>query len=269
MKIAIQESALPGETILQKLKTAQKMGIAGIEVSADGLHTRNQELLGAMEATGVRIAVVNAGSTHLLHPEFSQREKALVTLRTAMTDALDIGADGVVFIPHYATSAVLPDLRPYKSAIEMEGELLVAQLRATLTDLAYALGSQLYMLAVNKQRAHLINTLYQAHVIRDKIDLHPHLTLAAELCDMQTEEDDPIGALIDYGAHLGYVHISDTNHRLPGEGDINFKTVCSALKMNAYDGWLTLNSNVPNIDDPTYLDDLAASVTMLNAAIMG
>ncbi|MEQ8671933.1 MAG: sugar phosphate isomerase/epimerase [Aggregatilineales bacterium] len=267
MKIAIQESSLPGETILQKMKTAQKIGIEGIEVSSDGLHTRNEEVLGAMEATGVRIAAVNAGATHLLHPEFSHREKALVTLRTAMTDALDIGADGVVFIPHYSTSAVLPDLRPYKSAIEMEGELLVAQLRATLTDLAYALGSQLYMLAVSKQRAHLINTLYQAYVIRDKIDHHPHLTLAAELCDMQSEEDDPVGALVDYGAHLGYVHIADTSHRLPGHGDMNFNTILSALKMNAYDGWLTLTCNVPNIDDPTYVDDLSASVAMLNAAM--
>ena len=126
MKIAIQESALPGETVLQKLQNAQKIGIRGVEFAAEGLHQRIDEILGAREATGVQAAAVDAGATHLLHPDFNQRDKAIVTLRTAMTDALDIGADGVVFIPHYSTSAVLPDLRPYKSAVEMEGELLVA-----------------------------------------------------------------------------------------------------------------------------------------------
>lgn len=267
MKIAIQESALPGETVLQKLQNAQKIGIRGVEFAAEGLHQRIDEILGAREATGVQAAAVDAGATHLLHPDFNQRDKAIVTLRTAMTDALDIGADGVVFIPHYSTSAVLPDLRPYKSAVEMEGELLVAQLRATLTDLAYALGSQLYMLAVSKQRAHLINTLYQANVIRDKIDNHPHVTLAAEICDMQSEEEDPAGALAEFASQIGYVHVADSRHRLPGQGDVDFKVLISTLKSAGYDGWLTITSKVPNIDDPTYLDDLSASVAMLQQAI--
>lgn len=265
MKLAIQEAALPGETILQKLQHAQSLGLAGVEFTAEDLQKRIPEILGAMETTGVQASGVYAGITRILHPTFKERDSAIAALRTSMTGALDIGAAGVVFIPHYSTSPVMPDLRPYKSAEQLEGEMLIAQLRGTLVDLAYALGAQLYMLAVSQQRAYLINTLEQAHIVLDKIDSPPQLKIAVDTSDMYQTEESMVTVLGDYIGDIGYVHLADTAHRLPGHGELDLNAALGALK--GYNGWVTLASRVPNVNDPTYLDDLRHSLALLRGAM--
>ena len=267
MKLAIQESLLPGETILQKMQNAQKIGVTGVEIDAKDLAQRITEIQGAMQSTGVAIAAVNAGNTQILHPGFAERDKAIAAIRTAMTDALDLDSGQVVFIPHYATAPVLPDLRPYKSAVELEAEMLVTQLKATLSDLAYALGAHLHMLVVSKQRAHLINTLYRAHVIYDKAGSQPHLHIAADICDLHSEEENVMAALAEYAQYIGYVHVADTGRRIPGMGDVDFATVFKALQVVNYDGWLTLACTVPNINDPEYMEDLEYCITSLREAM--
>ncbi len=269
MRIAIQESALPGTTTLQRLQKAREIGFDGVEFVSEGVHGRVAEIIGAMEATGVQTAAVNIGLTRLLHPDFTEREKAIVEIRTAMTDSIDLGAGRVVFIPHYSTAPALPDLRPYKSAVELEGEMLVAQLHATLGDLAYALGAELHLLVVSQKRAHLINTLYRAGVIREKINNHPHITIGLDVCDHFSEEEDPIEALQAHTAHIGYVHLADDLHRLPGHGNIDIETVIATLKSAGYNGWLTLCSTVPNIEDPTYAGDLRTCISEIHAMLSG
>lgn len=241
MPVAIQEELLSGSTTLERFQQAREAGFHGIEVRVDdGLQARVPEIAAASQFTEIRVSAINIGHTRLIHPEYAIRDEALVAMRKAMTMAVDLGAQGVVFKPFYAAGAVLPDLHPYKSSLELEAELLVTQLRATLCDLAYALGTELLLQPANHQETHLIRKVEHGAVIRRKLDDHPHLKLAPNLYHMSVENEDPATTLTHFAPDIGYLYLSDSNHLLPGQGVIDFDIAASALHQTGYTGWLTV-----------------------------
>jgi sugar phosphate isomerase/epimerase len=246
MPLAIQEDMLPGINLVEKFQQAAALGFQGIEVWVDeDLTERVPEIAAASEITGVRVSAVNIGHTRLIHPEYAIRDEALVAMRKAMTAAVDLGAQGVVFKPFYAPGPVLPDLHPYKSSLELEAELLVTQLRATLCDLAYALGTQLLIQPANHEETHLIRKVEHAVVIQQKLDHHPHLKIAANLYHMAVEGEDIGMVFSHHGDNIGYVYLSDTDHTLPGNGTTDFNRVTRGLRESGYTGWLTLECGTP------------------------
>jgi sugar phosphate isomerase/epimerase len=269
MPIAIQEDMLPGRTLLHKFENAQALDIAGIEFWAEGLAPRVPEIAHAVAQTGVKAAAVNFGRAgSLLHPQPAERQRALTDLRLAMANSIDIGARQVVFVPHYG-APLLPDLHPYKTAVQLEAEMLVAYLKQIFTDLAYAMGVMLYLEPVNRYETHFVNRLDQMASIRKKIKDHEHVRLAASLFHMALEERDPLHALRDHAAGIGYIHIADSNRGLPGQGKTDFAAVAAVLKDIAYDGWLTLECGEPGSNAPNarvLMADLPDALEMLRRA---
>lgn len=241
MQLAIQESILPGNDVTERAQYAAALGVDGLEIDA-GV-PQLTKTIAALEKTGLATAAVNAGNVDLIHPDFDTREAALVHLRQAMATALDLGADGATFRPHRRDTPRLPDLHPYKSRIELEGELLVKQLKTTLSDLAYAMGANLYLAPANRYETHLVRTLDQAASILHKNNDHPHVRIATNTYDLALEETDMIAALRQYAPQIGYVWLVDNNGRLPGNGLIDFGAVITALRDGSYDGWLTISGS--------------------------
>lgn len=267
MSLAIQEDLLTGNTPLEKLQHAKLLGFDGVEfyVTPD-LPDQLAAIAAAVETTGVRVSAVNLGHTRLLHPDFNMRDTALVAMRRAMTFAIDLGAQGVVFKPFYEAGPVLPDLHPYKSAQELEAELLVTQLRATLCDLAYALGTELLLQPANHRETHLIRKVAHGALIRRKLDNHPHLKIAASLHTMELEAEPVETTLHTFADDTGYLYLSDTNHTLPGQGQFDFATLGNLLHTLNYTGWITVDCERTTLVDET---QLAASVACLREAKIG
>lgn len=241
MPLAIQEHLLPGDTLSSRFQTARDLGFDAIQVHGnDSLAERIPELVHTASDTGLRFSAVDLGHTHLLHPTFDVREAALVRVRRMMGHALDLEADGVIFRANYAPQAVLPDLHPYKSALELEGELLVSQLKNTLCDLAYAMGAHLILTHTDSQDTHLVQRLRHAHAIRRKLKGHPHLHTAADLYAMSREEADTASALGEHLDGLRVLMLRDSSGGLPGSGTLDFGAVAAALRHAGYTGWLTL-----------------------------
>lgn len=263
MQLAIQESLLPEATTLERFQRAKTLGLAGVEIRDANLVERIAEINDASTQTGVAVSAVNSGYSRLLHPEFAERERAIVKLREAMAQALDIGTTGVIFIPHYQTTPALPDLHPYKSSAELEGALLIAQLKATMGDLAYALGATLHMAVVSPQQAHLINRLEQADRVLKGNSYHDHLKLCVTTCDLMSEESNPIDALAHHHSHIRTVHLMNPKRGLPNSDDVNFDTMLSTLKAYDYDGWLTIAGDHVDTNTDEYFDQLAQSVTLI------
>lgn len=269
MQLAIQEDMLTGRTVLQKFENARDAGLQGIEFWAKDLTERVPQIVAAVEATGVQAAAVHFGRCGtLLTPDPAERGRVLAAMRQAMANAIDIGARRLVFVPHYGPP-LLPDLHPYKSAVQLEAEMLVAYLRQIFTDLAYAMGMTIYMLPVNRFESHLVNRLDQAASIRRKFKDHEHVRLAASIFHMLLEEDDVPQAIRAHGANIGYMHIADHNRRLPGQGVIDFAPIATALKETGYTGWLTLECGDPGsnaYDAYRFMADLPASLMFLRQA---
>ena len=161
-------------------------------------------------------------------------------------------------MPHYGANQQ-PDLTPFKTPIEIEYELMVWLLRG-VSDLAYAIGVDLYMQPVNRYETHFMNRVEQAVHFRRQIKDHPHVKVAANLFQMALEEMMPIDslrtALQAEANDIGIIYLADSNRRLPGHGLLDFKAVMGVLKDCAYQGWLTLECGTPG-HNQEYANDFA------------
>jgi sugar phosphate isomerase/epimerase len=266
MQLAVQETLLPGDTVKERLMYAQTLGLEGVEFDAEGLTERVPEINEMLAGTGLKTSVVNVGKVPLLHPELDERDKAIRIIKQSMANALDLGTTGVMFIPHDTDTPRLPDLRPYKSSLELEIELLLNLLKSTLADLAYAMGAELLLAPVNRNETHLVRRLDQAVSVRHRCKDHPHLKIAADTGHMAVEEDDLIAALGEHVAHLGYVRVRGGDGNQSAQNPIAISTVISTLRTGDYRGWVTLAGDAPSAGFRT---DLSESVALLKNAVAG
>lgn len=233
MKIAVQEHLLTGAAPLEKLTHAQQSGLDGVEFHlTDDFSMRVLGIAEAEAQTGVRVSALNAGHTRLIHPDYTQREVELARLREAMAQAVDLDAQGVIFMGHYDSRPVLPDLFPYKSSSELEAELLVTMLRTTLCDHAGAMGTELLLSPANQTETHLVRRVSHAALIREKLNAPKELKICASTYHMAMENEDLREALAAHGSEIGYLHIS---------ADANFRAIITALREAGYDGWLCID----------------------------
>jgi sugar phosphate isomerase/epimerase len=268
MKVAIQEDMLPGKTILEKFENARSLGVQGIEFWGVGLAEKVPDICTAIVQTGIVASAVNhARQGRLLDPDPDERERALEQLRQSVVNAVDIGAAGVILVPHFA-DPTLPDLTPYKSAAQLEFEMLHNHLR-TLSDYVYAMGTDLYIEAINRYETHFLNTVAEAAHVRRKIKDHPHIKIAADLFHMAMEETSLSGALREYAGDIGYIHLADSNRRLPGKGMTDFRTIAETLRESGYQGWLAFECDEPGHNQERarqYMQDIPAALALLKQA---
>jgi sugar phosphate isomerase/epimerase len=267
MQIAIQEDMLPGRSMMEKFENAKRLGIHGVEFWGRGLSGKVRDIVEAMEATGIVAAAVNHGrQSRFLDPDPIERDIALTELRQSMTDAADIRAKGVIFVPHFF-GPLLPDLTPYKSAMELEFELLIAHLR-TLEDLADAMDIELYVEPVNRYETHFLNRLEQAAAVSRNRN-HPRVKIVADLFHMSLDESDMVKAIQDHANDIGHVHLADSNRRLPGQGLTDFGKMAAALNEIGYNGWAAYECGEPGdnqVRAKTYMDEFPASLGVLKQA---
>ncbi len=267
MPIAIQEDMLPGRTLLDKFETARRLGAPGIEFWGRGLSQKTPDIADAMARTGIAAASVNHGrQSRLLDPDPAERDRALAELRSSITCAADIGAKGVIFVPHFF-GPILPDLSPYMTADQLQAELLYTHLR-TLSDFADAMDVELYVEPVNRYETHFLNRLEQAAMITRKVN-HPRVKIVADLFHMALDEEDIAGAIRANADAIGHVHLADSNRRLPGQGSTDFSSAASALAEIGYRGWAAFECGEPGdngVRAEQYGRDLPASLSLLRAA---
>ena len=266
MQLAIQETLLPGATTRERLAHARTLGLEGVEFDAERLTDRVPEIAEILSVTGLKTAAVNVGKVPLIHPELAERDKAIRVIRQAMANALDLGATGVIFIPHDADTPRLPDLRPYKSSLELEIELLLNLLKSTLADLAYAMGAELLLAPVNRAETHLIQRLDQAVSVRRRSKNHPHLKIAADTGHMALEEEDLIAALREQVAHIGYVRVSGLDDNLSAPNPVAVSAIIRTLRTGQYNGWVTLAGDPAGAEARQRLSE---SVALLQKAVAG
>jgi len=66
---------------------------------------------------------------------------------------------------------------------------------------------------------------------------------------MIREEKSFYNAIVDTGDYLGYFHACENERGIPGTGLVDWETVYRALKDIDYNGWITIESFVPDIEE--------------------
>ncbi|MCH8876950.1 MAG: sugar phosphate isomerase/epimerase [Chloroflexi bacterium] len=242
-KVAIQEDMLPGPTLEDRFVQAADLGLQGIEFWGEHLPGQAAEIerlsgQGAIVASSIN----NGRRSRFLDPDPEERSRAMDELSEAIELAGRIGAEGVVYVPHFF-NPLLPDLSPYKTAIELERALLRAQLES-LAESADRAKVQLWVEPVNREETHLLNRLEQAASLIEPL-AYDRLGIVADLFHMAHEEPDIPAAILDNRAHIGHIHLADSNRKLPGYGSTKFRPILEAVQEIDFGGWIALECGEP------------------------
>lgn len=239
-RLAVDETLLDGDTDADKVQQAAALGVPGIEFAAAGLAARVDDISAVLRDMPVQAATVRLGTDYnFISPDEPTRQRALDALRYAMTDAVDIGASGVVIVPHSGAALGLPDLMPLKAPVQIAVELMTLHLR-TLSDLAYVFGIKLYLHPVNRYESAFLNSLAQGVELRRRIKFNAHVLLAADTYHMALTEAHPLDALTDAAASVGHVYLAANNGALPGDGAGDMAAVRDALAGADTSGWAVM-----------------------------
>jgi len=260
-KLAVQEDMLPGPTLVDRFSQAAELGLNGIEFWSATLPEQASEIERLSGRGGVVAASINNGRrSRFLDPDPAERSRAVAELTQAIHLAGQIGASGVVFVPHFF-GPLLPDLSPFLDPVQLERALLSAQLPG-LAEAADRAGVQLWVEPVNRYETHLLRRLEEAASMVAPLN-SPRLGIVADLFHMALEEDDIPEALLKNGRYLGHVHLADSNRRLPGQGVTDFRAALTALRKVGFEGWLSFECGTPGQNQDratTYLSELPASI---------
>lgn len=241
MKIALREGMTPGATLVDKLAWLASVGVDGIELhDASSLDLPPAELKATFRDSPVAAANV-AGSGALLDPDPKERAAGMELTRARLRLAGELGAAGVLVVPQFGGRSLLPDLSPAKTAIELERELLVAQL-TELAPVAAETGTTLFLEPLNRYEAHLVNRLEQGVAFAEQVG--PAIRIMADFFHMNIEEADIAASIQAAGQQIVYVHVADSNRLQPGRGHLDFRPGFAALKAIGYDGYLGIECRI-------------------------
>ena len=234
MKLALREEMTPGATLPEKLAWLEQIGLDGIELSAGSLALPAEEVRAAFAASPVGAALVQGVPT-LLHLDPAERDAAKETTRRRLELAGQLNTAGLLVVPQSGRPPGLPDLSPYRTAVELERELLVLQLKE-LAPVAAAAGVPIFLEPLNRYEAHLVNRLEQGVAFGDAVG--PEVAIMADFFHMNIEEADIAASIRAAGSRVVYVHVADSNRLQPGRGHLDFRPGFAALKEIGYDGYL-------------------------------
>lgn len=106
---------------------------------------------------------------------------------------------------------------------------------------AARLGMQFGIEPVNRYETHLINTAQQGVDMIERIGAE-NMFLHLDTYHMNIEERGMAMGVLDAGAHLAYIHLSESDRGTPGAGNIRWDEVYGALAALNFSGGLAMES---------------------------
>jgi len=261
MKLACQEGLVPGANLGEKLANLQKAGYEGMEVGGGGLANRVKEIKDAAASSPVKVVSVCAGYGGCpLDAGRTEREKAGEDVKRILDATAEIGAVGMIFVPIFGGPRI-GDLSPWKTAVELEKDLLVKLLEGWSEHAAKA-GTLVILEPLNGYETHLIKKLADAVDICERVNNPKGLKMMADFFHMELEEQNVAASIRAGGKWICHVHLADHPRILPGYGNSDFKKGFAALKEIGFSNYMALECGVP---DPDRMGALTKTAKFLRA----
>ena len=243
MKLAAQESMIPGDDLSSKLQNMESYGFEGIEFWGRGLADRVGEIKDALASGNVAPATICAGYEGcLLDPDESEREKAMADIKQLLSIGADLGVVGLITVPIFGKPR-LPDLSPYAGAIDLEKKLLTLEVQE-LGKHALDVGCTLLLEPLNRYETHLLKKLDDAVEIQRAAG-SDGVKIMADFFHMSIEEEDIALSIEKAGDAIYHIHLADSTRKLPGYGHTDFKSGFAALKKVGFDKFMALECGIP------------------------
>ena len=233
MLLAVSENMIPGAGYGEKLRFLRDSGYDGIELFPEAAGRETAALKRAMAETGMVAPSMRGRTRDLLAAEPSARQAQIERLRRVCALAEECGVSVVVIVPVFGGPR-LPDVTPWRSAVELE-EALLETILPTIGAIAVDHGVTLVMEPLNRYETHFLNTLAHGAAICRRAG-HPGVRVMADFFHMHLEEADIAASLGENLAYVSHVHLADSNRDLPGRGHTDFAPAFRVLKASNFSG---------------------------------
>lgn len=251
------EPVVPGTTLDERLANLEAAGFGGIQLSAVSAELGLDAIKASLAKSSVKLLIYGRGG-RILGPDKATRDQAVKDIAEGLRETGDLGAVGTIVVPIRSQPEIAPPsppsfgVRPMKSLVELEREILIDQL-GKLAPVAEEAGTLVILEPLNRYETHLIKSLHDAATICRAVN-RPGVKMLGDFFHMNLEDADMGKAIEDAADHLAYIHLADSNRFQPGAGHLDFRPGLAALKRIGYDGWMTLECK---IDGEATVDALA------------
>ena len=243
MKLACQDKLVPGRDLREKLDNLAEYGFEGIELHQQDIIEQQDDILKATRDHQVKPSTIYGGyGGSLLEADGEQRKSAMSKIKMILEVAGNIGAVGFIVVPVFGL-ARLPDLSPYKSAVDLEKELLNVLLEE-LAPVAEQAGSCVLIEPLNRYETHFLKTLDDAVDTCRRIN-SPNVKILADFFHMSIEEGNIAESIENAGSFIGHVHLADSTRLLPGYGHTDFESGFDALRAVGFKQYMALECRNP------------------------
>lgn len=257
MKLAVQESMLPGESLADRVALAADLGFEGMEIWGDAIIERVEEIRSAFKGRSILPATICAGySGALVTADPALRKQCREGILDRLRVAADLGMVGLIVVPAFNHQQNLPDLSPGKTARELGEDLLIAQLEQMAPQIEKLGGPCILLEALNRYEAGFMCRQSQAADVARRVN-SPAVKVMCDLFHMNIEEPDTPAALREVGPLCRHVHLADNTRSEPGSGCLDFRAAFAALKDSGFTGYMALECGLSGEPKKTLTDTVA------------
>jgi len=242
MLLVCQEGLLPGADRREKFHNARSYGFDGIEIGGRGLKASLTEYQELSHEFGLPVTSICLGwDGCLLDADPKERDKAV----TGMIELLQLGdqlGGAHLIVPPIFGPPRIADLRPLKSAIELEYELLTVLLKKIAAEVS-GLKSKLLLEPLNRYEMHLMNRVEEGARIAREVG-SPNISVMADFFHMNIEEADLHETLRRNAGQIDHIHLADYNRKLPGQGHMPCPDYFKTLREISFAGAAALECGI-------------------------
>jgi sugar phosphate isomerase/epimerase len=258
MRIALCNEVIASLPFERQCVVAKELGYDGLEIApmtlSDEPHTlsaaRRTEIRRAASDAGIAITGLHyllraPAGLSITSPDAAIRARTLDVMRRLCDLAADLGAGVLV---HGS-----PDQRQLKPGDESEGRKRGAECFAAVTPAAEAAGVIYCIEPLSPDQTQFVNTIAEAVEIVRAIG-NPAMRTMIDCSSAGRSEAAPIPDLLRKWLPTGliaHVHFNDPNRRGPGEGELAFAPILTALRAGGYGGMAAIEPFIYEPDGPT------------------
>jgi sugar phosphate isomerase/epimerase len=249
IKLAYSTNAYKQTTLENAIASIAGLGYAGVEVMADVPHAyppdmpdpRVAQVKSQIEGLGLMVSNVNAFTLFALgdtyHPTWIEDDVALVRKRIEHTKN--------VIRMTAALGGKTISLQPGGPQGHLDRETALSRYEAGLRECLPLARDQGVVLMVEPEPGLVIQHAKECVDFLKRVN-DPNLKMNCDLGHFYCVEEDPATVLRECAEFIAHIHLEDIRenrvhqHRVPGEGAMDWRGIFDAIRAIKYEGWVTV-----------------------------
>jgi sugar phosphate isomerase/epimerase len=222
------------EPIAIGIERVARAGYDGVELVGEPADVDSKEISAALSANGgVASSIISIFTPErdIVSSTAATRQNALDYVKGNIDYAAGLGAEIVTFTPT-ACMKIVPE-----TTLDQEWDWAIAA-ATELADYAGTAGMRIVLEPWNRYETYLITRTQRALEFIDQVG-SPNLAYMVDTFHMSIEETDIAESIRLAGAHVGHVHLADSNRAAPGFGHLDFEPIIAAIAATDYKGWIS------------------------------